>query len=380
MTPGHFPRPTPSTVPLAWRLIVHDRMRFGVTSLGIGVAVMLTLFLLGLYAGVRTECNGYVASRVVDAWVAQDNTTNLIRSASFLRASRADSLRKVPGVIEVSAVLRLITTLDVRGHPTTAFVIGIEPGSTAGRPTVIAGSDTPGRGGMIMDQALARRLGLGIGDSLSVQGRPFRVQGLSIGTNAVITQFTFITLTEARDLLGLQEVTSFLLVRAAPGTDSAALVKGLRASGPGTNVFTAAAFTDNNLAEMRTGLLPILATVAFFGAVVGMAVLTLLLYGSILERREDYALLKAIGAPSGVVTGLIVRQSLVAVGSGLVLALVGYLACAPLALRLVPALVLSLSPLTFVIVAAAALLMGLVGAVLPLRRVNRIYPAEAFRA
>jgi putative ABC transport system permease protein len=111
-----------------------------------------------------------------------------------------------------------------------------------------------------------------------------------------------------------------------------------------------------------------------------MAVLTLLLYGSILERREDYALLKAIGAPSGVVTGLIVRQSLVAVGSGLVLALVGYIACAPLALRLVPALVLSLSPQTFVIVAAAALLMGLVGAVLPLRRVNRIYPAEAFRA
>lgn len=371
---------TRSVVPLEWRLIAHDRMRFAITTVGVGLAVVLMLFLLGLYAGVKTECNGYVASRPVDAWVMQNNTTNFIRSSSILPVSLADSLRRVPGVAEVSPVLRLINTLEVNGQSTTAFVIGIEPGSTAGRPTVIAGSAELEAGEMIVDQALARRLGLGLGDSLIVQGHRFTVRGLSVGTNAVITQFTFISLDEARDLLGFGGVISFLLVRAAPGTDSAALTQALRARGRGVNVFTAAAFTGNNLAEMRTGLLPILATVATLGAIVGMAVLTLMLYGSILERREDYALLKAIGARSGFVSALIVRQSLIAVGCGLVVGLAAYLAIAPLALRFVSSLVLALSPAIVAVVAVAALLIGLAGALLPLRRVNRIYPAEVFRA
>jgi putative ABC transport system permease protein len=367
-------------VPLASRLVVYERTRFGITALGIGFAVLLMLFLLGIYAGVRTECNGWVAGRAVDAWVAQDNTTNFVRSASYMRSSRVATLRDVPGVTEVSQLMRLITSLDVRGTPTTAFVIGIEPGSTAGRPTVTSGSDDPKPGGIIVDRALARRLGLALGDSLSIQGRPFRVQGLSVGTNAIITQFTFITLADARQLFGIPDVTNFALVRAAPGADRAVLLRAIRERVTGTNVFTQAAFAANNLAELRTGLLPILATIAFFGAVVGMAVLTLLLYSSILERREDYALLKAIGAPSRFLASLVMRQSLFAVASGLVTGLAAYLALTPLAVRLVPALVLSLSPLTLAAVALTALLMGIVGALWPLARVNRIYPAEVFRA
>ena len=94
---------------------------------------------------------------------------------------------------------------------------------------------------------------------------------------------------------------------------TAALAADLRERAPSLNVFTADEFAGNNLDEMRTGLLPILATVAIFGGAVGAAVLTLLLYGSILERREDYALLKAIGASRSFLMRLVFRQCLTAV-------------------------------------------------------------------
>ena len=74
-------------------MLTRDPGRFFVTVGGVGVAVALMLFLVGVYGGVRTESNGYVAGRDVTAWVAQSNTTNLVRSSSFVRAGIADELQ-----------------------------------------------------------------------------------------------------------------------------------------------------------------------------------------------------------------------------------------------------------------------------------------------
>jgi hypothetical protein len=98
------------SVPLGARLVAFDRARFAITIVGIGFAVLLMLFLVALYEGIRTEANGYVESRPVHAWVSQDNTTNFIKSTSFVAASGLDSLADVEGVVEVTPLLRILTT------------------------------------------------------------------------------------------------------------------------------------------------------------------------------------------------------------------------------------------------------------------------------
>jgi putative ABC transport system permease protein len=367
-------------VPLGWRLLSRDRVRFFVTVAGVGCAVLLMLFLAGVYGGVRTESNGYVTQRPVQVWLAHGNTTNLIRSSSFLSGSWTRPLEDTDGVASVAPLLRLITTLTVRDRVLTAFVCGIDPASAATRPTVVSGPGSLGSGEIIVDRALARRAGLAVGDSLRVQGRPYRVSGLSTGTNVVISQFTFINLDDAQDLLGFPGVVSFYLVRGLPGVAPEDLADRLKESAPDLNVFTTNEFIRNNLDEMRTGLLPILATVALFGGLVGTAVLTLLLYGSILERREVYALLKAIGANRGVLRTLVVRQALAVVLCGLLFGGLGYAAALPLVGRLVPVLAMSLSLSAAALITGASLLIGAVGACLPLAKLERIYPAEVFRA
>lgn len=367
-------------VPLGWRLLSRDWIRFLVTVAGVGFAMLLMFFLAGVYGGVKTESNGYVTQRPVQVWLAQSNTTNLIRSSSFLSLSRINPLKDTDGVDSVSPLLRLITNLTVRGRIFTAFVCGIDPASDATQPTVVNGPGSLRPGEIIVDRALARRARLSVGDSLRVQGRPYRVSGISTGTNVVISQFTFVNLSDAQELIGFPGIVSFFLVRGLPGVAPEDLAGRLKDSAPDLNVFTADEFIRNNLDEMRTGLLPILATVVLFGGLVGTAVLTLLLYGSILERREVYALLKAIGANRGYLRALVLRQALAAVFCGLLFGGIGYAAALPLVARLVPVLAMSLSLPAAVLITGVSLLIGAAGAWLPLAKLERIYPAEVFRA
>ena len=369
-------------IPLGWRLIARDWARFLITVAGAGVALALILFLVGVYEGVKSESNGYVQSRPVSAWVAQRGTNNLVRGTSFLGGGVTKKLQDIGAVGGVAPLLRLITTLQVNGRPYTGFVCGIEPGLPATMPVVVEGNAAISPGEMLVDRAFARRTRLSVGDSVSVQDKTFRVAGFTSGTNAVITQFMFVSLADAQKLLpaGLQQIVSYVLVTAKPGVTPQAVVTDIRGKAPELEVFTAAQFAQNNLDELRNGLLPILATISIFGGVVGAAVLTLLLYSLILERRDDYALLKALGVGRGYLRRLVLQQCLLAVGWGLLFGVVICVAAQPLIGSLVPVLVLSISWRAAALIGFAALIMGALGAWLPLVRLERIYPAEVFRA
>lgn len=368
------------TIPLARRLIAFDRLRFGLTIAGIGVSVVLVLFLVALYDGVRHESNGYFERRPIDAWVAQDNTTNFIKSSSFVRMAARKALESVPGVAEVTPLVRLITTMDLPEVSVSVIVLGIEAQSSAGVPDVSEGLAVPKRGELVLDGALARRHRLGVGDSVTVQGRRFRIIGISHGTNSVLTQFAFIALADAHELLGVPQLASFFLVRGEPGVAADTLAARLNGRVARTRAFTRDAFATGNLHELQEGLIPILVTVAVIGGTVALIVLTLLLSGAILEQRETYAVLKALGASSGTLTRVVVAQSLVAVLGGVLSGLLLYALGTPLVVRLVPVLALALQPRAVIAVSGAAVVTGLLGALVPLWRVAHIDPAELFRA
>jgi putative ABC transport system permease protein len=370
----------PRAVPLAWRLIVFDRLRFGITVAGIGVSVVLILFLIALYDGIRRESNGYFERRPIAAWVAQENTTNFIKSSSYVSMSGLPVLDSVPGVAAVTPLVRLITTLDLPEAPVSVIVLGIDSSSTAGVPDVSEGRAMPASGEVVLDGSLARRHHLAVGDSVTVQGHRFRIVGMSRGTNSVLTQFAFIALSDAHELAGASLVASFFLVRAEPGVSPDSLAARLTGRVPRTRVLTRDTFAANNLHELQDGLFPILIAVAVIGGTVALIVLTLLLSGAILEQRETYAVLKAIGASPATLTRVVVGQALAAVLGGVLVGLLLYVAGAPLVLRLVPVLALALQLPAAVAVAGAALVVGIVGALIPLWRVGRIHPAELFRA
>lgn len=367
-------------VPVAWRMIWNEKARFLITVGGVAFTVMLILFLLGIHEGAKYGATAYVRSSPADIWVCQNNSNNLLRSSSFFHSSLEAEIRQVHGVQSVSTILRLITVGNVNGRPVTIFLIGFDPASNLGAPPPpIEGTAAIGSGEILLDRAFAAKHNLTLADSIEIQGSNFRVSGIHEGTNAIVAQFAFATLEDAQRLLGFPSVISFCLVSTSTTQGAGVVAKSLKQRFPSLSVFTKEEFLENNVAEMEVGVLPVLWTIALFGASVGAAVVTLMLYGSVLEKREDYALLKAVGAGQKFVVGVVLKQSLVAATTGYLFGLVLSLMCAPLLIRLVPELALHFTWHSAAFVLTASLFIGGVGSWTPIRRLAHIYPGEAFR-
>jgi len=368
-------------VPVAWKMILKEKARFLITVGGVGCTVLLMLFLFGIYEGVKNGATSYVSNSSANIWICQKNSTNLLRSSSFLPSSIESELSQVSGVDTVTGILRVLATAKISGKSVTLFVFGFDPRCRLGSPSALKqGSAALQSGEIILDRAFAAKHHLAVGHSLQIQDRTFRVSGISEGSNAIVAQFAFTTLKDAQQLLGLPDIVSFFLLKVNEQRDSRALVESLRGQFPSLSVFSKQEFAENNLEEMETGVLPVLWTIALFSAIVGVSVITLLLYGSVLEKREDYALLKAVGASQGYLIALVLQQSLFGTLMAFAFGLALSSACAPLVITLVPEISLLFTWRAAVAVLAASLLIGALGSWGPIHKLRRIYPAEVFRA
>jgi len=367
-------------IPVARRMIWSEKSRFFITAGGVGLTVMLMLFLLGIYEGVKRGAVGYVQGSTADIWVCGANSTNILRSSSFLPASLAPILRQTPGVRSVSGILRVLTTTKIKGKPVTLFVLGFEPEQALAAPArMIAGSPRIGTGEIIVDKAFAGKHRLTLGDRVEIQGRRFSVGGICEGTNAIVTQFVFAPLDDARALIGFPGSVSFFLISLEPETDLKPALDRLKKVHPRLAFFGKAEFMNNNLDEMKTGILPIFWMIAMLGGVIGAAIIALMLYGTVLERRPDYALLKAVGAGQGFLWFLVLKQSWLGSLAGFSVGLLLEILLAPVLTGLMPELSLTLRPGSILAVGTAEVLIGTAGAWVPVRKLARILPLEAFR-
>ncbi len=103
-----------------------------------------------------------------------------------------------------------------------------------------------------------------MGSTVGLQGVPFRVVGLSDGTNTLVSEYAFVRGDDAETLLGIHGIISYCLVKGARGAGADAVERRIRARLPNVAVFPRAAFEQNNLDQMD-GVLPVFAAVGSSG-------------------------------------------------------------------------------------------------------------------
>jgi len=364
-----------------FRMIWKEKARFFITIGGIGFTVLLILFLFGIYAGVKNGATSYVQNNETDIWICQKNSTNLLRSSSFLTERIKKEVLDIKGIMETSVVLRLLTTAEINNKSKTMFIFGFRPESKLGMPPFIEkGNRKIKKGEIIIDRAFALKYDYTVGDSLTIQGRDFIIAGICKETNAIVAQFAFITLTDAQKLLGFPKVCSFYLIKTDPGSNTTGIVEELKKYYPNHAVFTRDEFTRNNLDELKTGVLPILWTIAILGAFTGIAVISLMLYSSVLEKKEDYALLKAIGSSQGYINLLVIKQSLLGAVFGFSLGVCVNEIATLFISKLVPEISIVLTSTAIVTVLIVSILICCAGSLIPIQKLAKIYPGEVFRA
>ncbi len=359
-------------VPLARRNLLAEPRRLAAAAAGVGMALMLILLLDGLWAGIKANVTTYEDNVGADLYVAQPGTRNFFGAVSVLPTETVDTVRADPDVEWAAAVRGFFSITQLHDRKVPTYVIGSTPGERGGPWELRSGRAAEADDEVTIGTVLANQHGLAVGDSLEIMGRSFRIVGTT--TDAFMASFVFMTHAASDGLLRSPDTTSFVLV----GTSAPDVVRA-RLEATGLNVLDRDELARNDLALMARAYevpLGVMRAVAF---AIGSLVIALTTYSAIVDRRREYGIVKAIGARGRHVVGLAVRQTMLVSAVGLVAGGVLFIAGRAYINAVRPQFVILATPGNVGRAAAAAVLMGLLAAILPARRLAKLEPATAYR-
>lgn len=372
----HLPTVT-GRVPVARRALFQDRRRAGLAAGGVAAALLLVLMLQGIFDGSIRQVTSYLRQSPAAVFVSEKNVRTMHMSVSTVSPATPAAVERVPGVAWAEGI-RYATTFLVApdGGQQLSYVIGYDTATGRGGPRELTGRP-PGRGEIVIERIAADRLGVGLGGTLSVFGMPFRVSGLFRGGTTITNSIAFIRTEDFAARHGTP--FAYVLVGAAPGVGDAELADRIARALPGQTVQTREAFVREEaslVTDMSGDILQIMSVVGFL---IALAVIGLTLFALTLAKLREHAVVKALGGRTRRLAGVVLGQAAWSVLLALALATGAAVLLGAVIGRVNPAVAITIEPGRVVRVGLAALLIGALGAVAPLRRVATVDPASAFR-
>jgi putative ABC transport system permease protein len=347
-------------------------MRTALTALGIATGVAAIVALLSLTTGLERSAGGLINLGRAEMGLFQAGVSDL--TASTLPESLAERVGNVEGVAHTTPVA--VTSTELRGE--SVLVFGVPPDSFVLRRLVVVEGRAPGAGEAMIGDGAARQRGLAPGDSITVHGRSFPVAGVYHTGVPFEDQGTVLPLAAVQQLTDRPGQATTLAVAVEPGAQTDDVADRLQEAIPGTVAISEpgqAARADTNTLLVEKAALTIAILALAIGALAAASTLLL----AVVERREEFAVLAAIGWSPHRVARLIL-------GEGLGLSILGVLVGEAAGLAGGAAVVdaVGVSPLLSPYVEAwdiarAALIglgIGVLGGVYPAWRATRIPVSE----
>jgi len=363
-----------------------ERIRLAISVGGVALSVFLIGILLSLYRGWDEKVGDYVERVPADLWVASEGATDFINAASALPESAGTLLGLLPEVETVSPLIVRPLALTKEGDdPDNDFeiqMVGYDPAIGLGGPlAIVEGKSPPGPGEVVVDIQTSKRYGVDIGDRLVRGAESLTVVGKSSGGDFVFAQVAFVTLETATDFLGLNPETrrTFFLLALKDPSETEALAARLEASAPGAAFFTGEEFADKTRDRIMGNILPILVVLLIVAFIVGLAVAGLTIYTATVEKSREYGILKAEGFTNRFLYRVVFEQSLVTSVLGFLLGTGATVLVAPFAQDLVPQFVVFVRWQDLLGISGATLVMALIAAFIPIRRLAEIDPVTVFK-
>ena len=309
---------------LAWRNLVHDKVRLAVTLTGIVFAVVLIVVELGLFLGFTTTTSGLIDRSGADLWITAPHVPYIETGVDFSER-KAYTVLATPGVARVSKFIARFTQWKrPDGRQESIFIVGFEPGRGLGGPwNIVAGEerDLATADNVFVDELYKDKLGVSrIGDVVEIRGHRARVAGFTRGIRSFTTApYVFTSFKNAQDYAGVpQDQTVFLLVKASDGRDVGALIARLQTTLTHVDILTTSQFSGMTrfywMFTTGAGVAVLLA--ALLGLVVGVVVVAQTIYATTMDHLKEYGTLKAMGATNRYLYRVIVEQALMAALAG----------------------------------------------------------------
>ncbi len=372
---------------LAWvagRNLVRRRARTALTIAGIGIAVTIVVALVGIAETSESSFQSLYADQGVDLVVQRRG--GAAQLAKGIPVALGDKIRALAGVREVIAGLMDMVSFEREGL-FMVIVNGWEPGcSVLERIKLLEGrklrAGEPGQ--VMLGRILAEQLGKHAGDTVELYAQPFQVVGVFESFSIYENGAAFLLLDELqRQMDRPGQVTGFV-VMVEPHGDGPTIERVRRAIeqlDPEVAATPCAAFVHSlqQLKVVRTMAL----LVSLLAAVLGACGMLNTMAMSVLERRREFGILRAIGWRRSRIVRLVLLESLWLAAAGAAAGVVAGMIVPRLLAWYPPTAVLIGGQVSWSAVAAGiilALATAILGAAWPAWTCASIPPAEGLRS
>jgi putative ABC transport system permease protein len=361
-------------VPLGRRNLLADRRRLLASVVGVGLAVMLILLLDGMYTGIQAQSRIYTDKEHADLYVLQPGVRDLTAGTSSLPMSTLGVVRADRDVTWAAPIRTAYLIAQLHGKKVATYLVGSVPGEAGGPWAISSGRAPAADDEVVLGSALAQRHGLHVGDRLEVLGHSLRIVGIA-PANGFMMSYVFVTHHAFDAVAGAPNTTSVILVGTKNPTATA---QRLRAEG--LNVLSRDQLAQNDV-KFATGIFgsPLKLMVGI-GLAAGTLIIALTAYTTIIERRREYGIVKAMGAPRRRLVELALFQTLTLAALGLVAGWLLFLVGRELIVSSRPQFSVVLTSGALVRATVAAFVMALLAAIIPARRLAKLEPAVAYRS
>ena len=374
-------------VDLATKSLLHDKLRFLITVVGVAFAVTLVFVQVGLFLGLMDNASVTIEHIDADLWVTSHNTANVDFAHTFPE-TYVKRVRAIPGVARADNLIVWFMNIALpNGAVEGTEVYALEDFGKWNMPWNLAEgnlSDLRRGNYFVLDSSAMKRWGtFRVGDYREILGRRLKIIGRTVDAKSfTTTPLTFLDYRLAQSLnpSDLRGHTTYILVKLAPGADVNAVKDEIRRRLPYNDVFTRDEWAKRSRAYWveSTGLGLNMYLTVFLGCLVGIVVVAQTLYTSTMEHIKEFGTVKAIGGGNADIYAILGKQATIAAVAGFALGAVQAYALAPVMTKIDLKLVIPNQLLLAVFF--GSILLCLSAAMISFRKVASIDPALVFRA
>jgi len=306
------------TLSLARATLRHEWKRFLAAGLAVTFSGLLLLVQVGLLLGLFETVSVMVDKSRADLWVGFRNLESVDMGRPIPAASEA-LVRRHP---QIAALEPLVFAQGEWRKPdgtkVFAFLQGI---SLAQDAMAFAHMLSPGLrealrepGSVVLDEADVTKMGAKIGGTVELNAQRVKVVGTVMGLRGMGSVNLLSSQATARRLAGLPSTSAtYYLARLTPGSLPENVCRDLEADGRrrGFQAYPAAAFSTNSqlywLLESGAGLGTLFSVL--LGLMVGVAITSQVLMGTVLSYAREYATLRALGVSMPALRKVVLEQA-----------------------------------------------------------------------
>ncbi len=341
--------------------VLHRPLRTIITVLAVGVEVCLVVIIVGLVTGLLQESAKRIEGVGADLML-QPPAASILQafSGAPMPVKIKDKLAEIP---HVEAVAPVLTQFNTTGGMDVVYGIDLESFNAVSRGFVyLSGGPFEQPTDILVDDWYAASKDLKVGDTLRLFENDFTVRGIvEHGKGSRL----FAPIERLQELSASHDKASIFYIRCDKPENIDRVSEEIHTLFPRHQLRPVREFMSMMTSSRIPGLDNFVNSMIALAVVVGVLVIFLSLYTTILERTREIGILKALGMSSLDIIKLVLRETLVLVAVGVAIGIGFSYGGAVLLKKMFPTLTILITFWWLAKATVLAFLGGVLGAVYP---------------